>query len=145
MGYSTYSFFDLTGNIAHPSVGAFTFTGEGIGEMTITQTGDVSAHDIAADGNVMISKMAAPTGTITIQAQQTSALHNWLIKWYSYLQIADTDEFAQSAILIRAPKMGRSHVAVGVTPQKLSDTPYQAQGQRVTWTLMCADLKYIPI
>jgi hypothetical protein len=145
MGYNTYSFLDLTGSIAHPSVGAYTFTGEGIGEMTVAQTGDVTAHDVAADGTVMISKMAAPAGTITIQAQQTSALHNWLIKWYAYLQIADTDEFAQSAILIRAPKMGRSHVATGVTPQKQSDTPYQAQGQRVTWTLMCADLKYIPI
>jgi hypothetical protein len=145
MGFNVYSFLDLTGNITHPSVGAYTFTGEGIGEMTVSQTGDTTAHDIAADGTVMISKMPAPAGTITIQAQQTSALHNWLIKWYAYLQIADTDEWAQSNILIRAPKMGRSHVATGVSPQKQSDTPYQAQGQRVTWVLMCADLKYIPL
>lgn len=145
MGFNTYSFLDLTGTISHPSVGVYTLTGAGIGEMTLTQLNDASAMDTAADGTVMISKMPTPTGTITIQAQQTSDLHNWLIKWYQYLQLAGSDEWAQSNILIRAPKMGRSHVATGVCPQKQSDTPYQVQGQRVTWTLLVADLKYIPI
>jgi hypothetical protein len=142
---STYSFLDVTGSITHPSLGAYTFTGEGIGEMSISMATDRTAHDLAADGAVMISKLAGSNGTITIQAQQTSSLHNWLLKWYNYLYAADTDEWAQSNVLIRAPKMGRSHVATGVSPQKIGDTPYQAQGQRVTWTLMCADLQSLTI
>ncbi|TWH46332.1 phage protein [Sporomusa sp. KB1] len=142
---STYSFLDLTGNIVHPSVGAYTFTGQGIGEMTIAMATDRTAHDVAADGAVMVSKLAGENGIITIQAQQTSSLHNWLMNWYNYLYLADTDEWTQTTILIRAPKMGRSHVGIGVSPQKVGDTPYQAQGQRVTWPLMCADLKTLPI
>jgi hypothetical protein len=142
---STYSFLDLTGNIVHPAVGAYTFTGQGIGEMTIAMATDRTAHDVAADGAVMVSKLAGENGSITIQAQQTSSLHNWLMNWYNYLYLADTDEWTQTTILIRAPKMGRSHVGTGVSPQKVGDTPYQAQGQRVTWTLMCADLKTLPI
>lgn len=142
---STYSFLDVTGSITHPSVGAYTFTGEGIGEMSVSMSTDRTAHDVAADGAVMVSKLAGSNGTITIQAQQTSSLHNWLLNWYNYLYAADTDEWAQSNILIRAPKMGRSHVATGVSPQKIGDTPYQAQGQRVTWTLMCADLQSLTI
>ena len=83
MGFNTYSFLDLTGTISHPSVGVFTLTGEGIGEMTLTQSNDVSAMDTASDGTVMISKMASPSGMISIQAQQTSELHNCLMKWYT--------------------------------------------------------------
>lgn len=142
---STYSFQDLSGTISHPSVGVYTLTSSGIGEMTLSQSNDASSMDTGADGSVMISKIATPSGTISIQVQQTSDLNNWLMKWYQYLQIAGSDEWASANILIRAPKMGRSHVATGVCPQKQADTPYQAQGQRITWTLMCADLKYIPI
>jgi hypothetical protein len=142
---STYSFLDLTGNIAHPSVGAFNFTGEGIGEMSISMATDRTAHDVAADGAVMVSKLAGSNGTITIQAQQTSSLHNWLLLWYNYLYLADTDEWVKTAVLIRAPKMKKTHLATGVSPQKIGDTPYQAQGQRVTWTLMCADIQNLPL
>lgn len=142
---STYSFLDLTGSISHPAVGVYTFTGEGIGEMTVTMATDRTAHDVAADGAVMVSKLAGSNGTITIQAQQTSALHNWLLNWYNYLYAADTDEWAETNILIRAPKMGKSHVAVGVSPQKIGDQPYQAQGQRVSWSLMCADIQSLTI
>lgn len=142
---STYSFLDLTGNIAHPSVGAYNFTGEGIGEMSISMATDRTVHDVAADGAVMVSKLAGNNGMITIQAQQTSSLHNWLLNWYNYLYLADTDEWIRTAVLIRAPKMGKSHLATGVSPQKIGDMPYQAQGQRVTWALMCADIQNLPL
>ncbi len=142
---STYSFLDVTGSIVHPSVGAYTFTGAGIGEMSISMATDRTAHHVAADGAVMVSKLAGNNGIIAIQAQQTSSLHNWLLTWYNYLYLADTDEWAQTSALIRAPKMGKTHVATGVSPQKIGDQPYQAQGQLVTWQLMCADITSVPI
>lgn len=138
---STYSFLDITGSISHPALGAYTFTGEGIGDMTVSMSTDRTSHDVAADGAVMVSKLAGSNGSITISAQQTSALHNWLVKWYNYLYQAPTNEWAQTNVLVRAPQMGKAHVAVGVSPQKIGDQPYQAQGQRVTWNLMCADLQ----
>jgi hypothetical protein len=138
---TTYSFLDLTGSISHPSLGAYTFTGQGIGEMSITMASDRTAHDLAADGSVMVSKLAGANGMITIQVQQTSPLHNWLVKWYNYLYQADTDQWAQTNCLIRAPKMGKQHEGLGISPQKLGDQPYAAQGGRVTWNLMVADLQ----
>lgn len=145
MSFNTYSFLDLTGSFTHPSVGAYTLTGAGIGEMSIARTNDVSAMDTASDGHVMISKMASPSGMITIQVQQTSDLNTFLMKWYAYIVLAGTDEWASANILIRAPKMGISHSAVGVCPQKNADRPYKAQGERITWNLMSAEIVDIPI
>lgn len=142
---STYSFLDLTGNIAHSSVGAFNFVGEGIGELTVSMATDRTVHDVAADGAVMASKIAGSNGTITIQTQQASSLHKWLLLWYNYLSLADSDEWTKTAVLIRASKMGITHLATGVSPQKIGDTPYQAQGQRISWTLMCADIQNLPL
>lgn len=142
---STYSMLDVTGSITHPGVGAYTFTGEGVGEMTVSMATDRTSHDVAADGSVMVSKMPGNNGSITIQVQQTSTFNAWLVKWYNYLDAAKTDEWAETNILIRAPEMGVSHVAIGVSPQKIGDQPYQAQGSRITWTLMCANLQTLPI
>jgi hypothetical protein len=142
---STYSFLDLTGNIAHSSVGAFNFVGEGLGELSISMATDRTVHDVAADSSVMVSKIAGSNGTITIQTQQASSLHKWLILWYNYLSLADSDEWAKTAVLVRASKMGITHLATGVSPQKIGDTPYQAQGQRVSWILMAADIQTLPL
>lgn len=143
MSVSTYSFLDLSGAIAHPSLGAYTFTGEGVGEVNVAMSTDRTAHDVAADGSIMISKIAGNNGTITISTQQTSPLHKWLLNWFNYLVLAPTNEWAQSTALLRNSTDGSSHVATGIAPQKVADKPYQAQGQRVTWTLLCADIQNV--
>ncbi|MFA6876479.1 MAG: phage protein [Parabacteroides sp.] len=140
MSVSTYSFSDLTGTISEPSVGSYGFTGKGIGEMTIAYAAERSAHDVAADGAVMVSKINNNTGTCTIQCQQTSALQAWLISWFNYLVSASTSSWADTTITIRSSTMNRSHVLTGVSPQKIGDQPYQAQGQRCSWVLMAADI-----
>jgi hypothetical protein len=43
-------------------------------------------------------------------------------------------------MLLKNSTTGGSHICQGVTPQKEGDIPYQAQGGRVTWTLLCADI-----
>lgn len=141
MGFSTYSFLDLAGVIAHPSVGIYTFTGEGTGNISVSMATERTVHDVAADGSVMISKVAGNNGSITISAQQTSPLHKWLLNLYNYVVQAGTDEWAQTSIAMRNTSDGTSHVAAGVSFGKLPDKPYQAQGQQVSWTLMCADIQ----
>ncbi len=74
--HSTYSFSDITATISHPSYGSYSLQGEGIGDMTISKTTDRSAHDVAADGHIMVSKIAGNNGSVTMNAQQTSGLHN---------------------------------------------------------------------
>lgn len=138
---STYSFSDIGLTISHPSVGQYIMSGEGMGSINVTMTQDRTAHDIAADGSVMVSKIRARNGTIAISAQQTSKLHQWLTKWFNYLESASTNEWADTNIIIRAPKMGQTIIATYVSPQKLPDRPYQAQGQQLTWNLMAADIQ----
>ena len=82
---TTYSFLDMTGSLSHPTIGDYVFTGEGVGQITVAYATERTSHDVAADGSVMVSKVAGNNGTITIECQQTSAVHKWLLAWYNAL------------------------------------------------------------
>lgn len=138
---TVYSFLDLSGALAHPDLGAYIFTGEGIGQIMITMSTDKSAHNVAADGTVMISKIAGHNGQIQLQCQQTSNVHKWLLAAYNALYISDTDAWAQIGATLRNTSDGSSHVATGMSFLKIGDKPYQAQGQLITWTFMAADIQ----
>lgn len=140
---STYSFLDLTGVINHPSVGAYTLTGQGTGEITISMATDRTSHDIGVDGAVIPLQIPGNNGTITIRVQQTSSLHRWLLGWHNYLTSKSTppNEWLMTTVLIRGRTMGIQHLMRGVSPQKIGDLPYRAQGDLVTWTLMAADIQ----
>lgn len=140
MENTTYSFIDTVGSISHPSIGAYILDGTGIGSLTISKATDRTAHDIAADGSVMISKVAGNNGTITIEIQQTTALHRWLMSAFSQVWGLETSEWAGFSIVVRNAATQTSHYCKGVSFQKEADTPYQSQGQRVTWTFMCAEI-----
>ena len=138
--YNTYSFEDVTCSFEHPGVGAASTTGAGIGSISVAMAGDKTVHDVAADGVVMISKLAGSNGTVSLAVQQTSQLHKYMMKWYNYVTTASASEWAKMTITIKSANLGDSTVCVGVSPQKLADRPYQAQGQQVTWNLMCAEI-----
>jgi hypothetical protein len=140
MQHTTYSFLDLSGAIAHPAVGSYVFTGEGVGEVTVTMTTERSAHDIAADGSIMVSKLAGNNGQVAIHCQQTSDIYKWLLDWYNQLIFNETDQWAETAMTLRNTADGTSHRIRGISPMKKPDKTYQAQGQKVVWTLMAADI-----
>lgn len=140
MGFKTYSFEDVICSFQHKGVGAASSTGAGIGSITVTMSGDKTAHDVAADGTIMISKLAGENGTIAITVQQTSELHKYLLKWYNYIKIANASEFALMNITINSKNLGDSTTCTGVSPQKRADRGYQAQGQQVTWNLLSAEI-----
>lgn len=142
---STYSFTDVTATISHPSYGSYSLQGEGIGDFTISKTIDRSVHDVAADGSIMVSKIAGNNGTVAINAQQTSSLHNFLQGMFNYLWTASTDEWAQISMTITAPKMKKTNYCTGGSFVKEGDEPYQAQGQRVAWNLLFADIQKMPL
>lgn len=145
MEVTTYSFTDLAGSISHPTFGDYLFDGTGIGSVTISKATDRTAHDVAADGSVMVSKIAGNNGTLTIECQQTSAIHKWLLAWFNVLWQLPTSEWASTSLTLRNSATGTRHIISGVSPQKEPDTPYQSQGQRVSWTLMCAEITNLPI
>lgn len=145
MAHSTYSFSDITATISHPSYGSYSLQGEGIGDMTISKTTDRSAHDVAADGHIMVSKIAGNNGSVNINAQQTSGLHNFLQGLFNYCWGAPTDEWAQISMSVTAPKMSKTYYCTGGSFTKEPDEPFQSQGQRVSWNLLFADIQRLPV
>ena len=138
--FKTYSFEDVTVSFSHPSVGTASSTGAGMGTIGITKANDDTVHDVAADGAVMVSKIAGKNGAVAVTMQQVSDLNKWLLKYYNYVKQANASEWATMTITINSKNLGDSTTCTGVSPQKLADRPYQAQGQQVTWNLMAAEI-----
>lgn len=137
---TTYSFTNISMVLSHPGVGEYTINESGVGNITVSAAGDVTAHNVAADGHVMVSKMKAPNGTITIEVQQVSEMNTYLKKWYNFVNNADTDQWIAMIITVRDATNGFTTQLMGVSPQTVADETFQAEGQMVTWTLMAAEV-----
>lgn len=141
---TTYSFKDLTGAFVHPLVGSFILGGGniGLGSLTVSMTTDRTVQDVAADGSVMVSYIPGDNGTISIEVQQTSDLHGFLLNWFNACKTAadlgDVLPWAAGLISIRNLIDGSVHTATGVSPGKMPDKVYAAQGGKITWTLPAA-------
>lgn len=138
MPYTTYSFNDVKMVISNPNFNAFTLNGQGVGEININWSNENSSHNLAADGSVMINKIAADNGTLTISAQQTSMLHQWLKDLFNFLKNSPSNVWASSRIDLSSIAGYDNGQFSGVTFAKRSDVPYQQQGQLVTWTFLFA-------
>lgn len=138
--YTTYSFQDVSVVFSHPDFGRYLAQGEGLGQITIGMATDRTAHDVAADGTVMVSKIAGRNGTVTIQAQQTSSLHKWLLLLYNYLEQAPASAWAKLSIVVRSPAMLDYYECNGCSFLKIPDKAYQATGQQIAWSIMAADI-----
>ena len=139
METTTYSFAELSGAIAHPSLGAYVFQGQGTGSVSIAPQTEKSTHDRASDGSIMVSKIAGNNAIVTISVQQTSELDAWLQNAFNLLNIVGAAQWAQMSATLRNSVTQRTHVLNGLSFQKEPDQPYQAQGQQRTWNLMCAE------
>ena len=138
MSYTTYSFSQVNVVLATSGYPAYTVNGQGVGEIAIANANDNTSHDLAADGNVMVSKIKAQNGNLSITVQQTSALHGWLKGLYNYLTSPNTPASAWAAMGVSITGIDNITLT-GVSFQKIADQPYQAQGQRVTWMFMYAN------
>jgi hypothetical protein len=140
---SSYSFSALAGVISHPSLGIYTFTGQGIGDINVIMAADHTVHETSVDGGIFVMQIPGDNGTMAISMQQTSSFHIWLLKWANHLIASSTDraEWARATAILRNTETGESHIITGISPGKIPDKSYQAQGQRVTWVLMCANIE----
>lgn len=141
MEHTTYSFLDLSGALAHPQLGNYIFTGQGVGSVTVAYTIDKSDHDVAADGVVMVSKIAGFNGSLSIACQQTSALHKWLVTALNKLFDLPTSDWAQMSATLRNTSDGTSHVITGISFGSHPDKAYEAKGKQVTWKLYAANIQ----
>jgi len=138
---TTYSFTDTTVTFSHPAWGNLVANGSGLGNIAITMTTDRTAHDVSADGSVMVSKIAGRNGTIAVNVQQTSLVAKRLTALFNYLVAAPAEQWAQLSITINNSLAPDAITATGVAPQKQADKQFQAAGQQVTWNLMAADIQ----
>jgi hypothetical protein len=142
---TTYSFKDLSGAITSTLAGVFPFAGQiGAGRISVEYITDHGALDTAADGTVLPSFVAGRAGRITIEVQQTSAFHKYLLFWHNvHVTMAssgDISSWAGTSLLIRNTLDGSSHAALGVIPTKIPDKAYAASPTMITWTLLCSNL-----
>jgi Bacteriophage KPP10, Structural protein ORF10 len=146
---TVYSFKDLSGSFFHPAVGSFILNGGniGFGQVTVAMTTEKTAHDVAADGSIMVSFISGDNGSVDIEVQQTSQLHNFLLSWYNAIKTAadagDVTLWAAGSMLLRNIVDRTSHTLTGISPSKIPDKVYAAQGGKVTWKLMAADAQQI--
>jgi len=140
MSTTTYSFGDVALVISHPAVGQYVAHGVGLGTITITMSTERTAHDVSADGSIMVSKIEGNNGSMAIQIQQTSEFNKWLLNLYNYLLTAPSSEWAQISSTVRSPNMGDLVIASDVSFQQRAELSYQAQGQQRTWNMMAADI-----
>ena len=139
----TYSFLDCILNLVFSS-GAMTLTGKGLGDATVIMTDDRTAMEAAADGNIMISKIAGNQGQLVINVQQTSDAHKYLLAAYNFLVLSPPALWAQGAGLLQSLSDSTSHTFTGICFQKAGDKGYEKQGKMVTWNLLCADIQSLP-
>lgn len=143
---TTYSFKDSSIAISSPAGGNFSLAGQiGLNRMTITMTTEKTAQNVAADGNVMISAIAGDNGSVTLEIQQTSALHGFLLQLYNalvtLLNEGNVINWATTSITIRNIVDGSSHQLSGVSFGKIPPKVYEAQGQNISWELFAADIQ----
>lgn len=141
---NTYSFQDVNLNISHPLAGQYVANAEGTGSIVFAMTAERTVHDVAADGEVMVSKIKAKNGTVAISIQQTSPLHKWLLKLFNRLSSDAThsQDWAAIKIVLRSTNMGELITSTGVAFQKQPDRVYKAQGEQVTWMFMAAETQH---
>jgi hypothetical protein len=134
-----YSFSDASLVLQHPLLRTITLVGTGIGTATLNMAGDRTAHDVGADGRVMVSKIKDRRATLGLQIQQDSEANQNLLRWYIYLENAPSSEWAQITGVLKIPGSAELYTLTRMAFQKLPDRSFAAQGQQQTWNLLAAD------
>ncbi len=138
--HTVYSFLDLSGVLSHPHVGSFVFTGQGVGQVVITMDGDKTIHEIGVDGTVVLAKVPGHAGKITIECQQTSNVHKWLLYAYQRINMDNVEEWGRMTALLRNITDKTSHTLKGLSFDRIPEKRYGPEGQMIEWVLFAADI-----
>jgi len=145
-GTTSYSFKDTVGAFVSPLAGSFVIAGAnlGAGQIVISMATTRSEQDTAADGAVMVTYLSGSSGQLSIDCQQTSAIHKFLLAAQNlHPTAADADDisnWAGCSIQLRNILDGSQHLLTGVSFTKAPDKTYAARGGMVTWTLLAANV-----
>ena len=133
--HTVYSFLDLSGVISHPAVGtSYTFTGQGVGRVVVSMEEDKTFHEIGVDGTVILGKIPGGAGKLTIECQQTSNIHKWLLYVYQFLIKADAKEWGRMAAYLRNLNDGTTHTLRGLSYERIPESLIKP---KVKWLYGC--------
>ena len=137
---TVYSFSDVKVVLYHQNVGQCVLSSQGMGKISIAQSGDLSSHTATADGYVVVNKLRNNHGIISLEVPQNSSADEFLRRWARYLKSSQSYLFALTALNI-VDQMGRFTIyCEGVTPQKIPDRTYDVTSGNVSWTLLAANI-----
>ena len=124
----------------HQDVGQCVLSAQGLGKISVTFSGDLSSHTATADGYVVVKRLRANHGIITLEVPQNSSADEFLRRWARYLKNAQSYLFALTALNIVDQMGGFTIYCEGVTPQKIPDRVYDQTSGNVSWTLLAASI-----
>jgi hypothetical protein len=138
--HTTYSFNAISGVIAHPLMKkSYNFTGSGVGQIGIEFTGTRTYTETAIGSIVIMARIPAQGGRVTIRCQQTSGVHAWL--WSAYLSVFTSpknEDFAKMVMLIRIVEgtmRNTQYRFKGMAFDKVPELRFRADGDMVDWVL----------
>ncbi len=139
--HTVYSFSDLVGVIYHPLMGNYVFTGQGVGQIAIEMDNDMTSHDFGTDGSNIISRISVYSGKMTLQCQQMSNIHNWLMATFNAVKMGDVKEWARMTSMLRRVSDGNETYITGISFERVPVRIYQAEGQMVDWVLWAGNIR----
>lgn len=146
MAQFVYAFSGFVGSITSPVTPNFAITGDnsGVAKFTITMDGDVTSHQRAADGSVVISAMTVKNGNFAIETFQNSATDQFLLDWYNTLNSLkerhDVSNWNTTVMSFIDTSSNRQFTFNAVSPKKLPERAYGVQAATVNWELMAAEI-----
>ena len=138
--FATYSLPDVKTVISHPSVGKCVLSDAGGGRITVSFSGDMSSVTTTATGYVVINKLVAKNGSISMEIPTNSEADLFMRKLISYIEKAKTSEFALGTMTLTDAAAGRTLNFIGVVPQKKPDEAYDQTSGNRQYSLIFAEM-----
>lgn len=137
--YSYYSLADTRVVLYHPSVGQGNLHLCGRGKMVISYSGDRSSHTTTADGYVVVNKLVANNGMVTLEVPQNSIADDFLSKFASFLKNNnDSSQELLGTMSVYDSAGEKEWQMSGVTVQKTPDRTYDRTSTNVVYVLLAA-------
>jgi hypothetical protein len=142
LGTKVYSFLDLTGVIAHPDLGSYPLTGQGVGHILIEMTEPRSFMEVSVQGDVILGRVSGThQGNVEIACQQVSNMHKFLL--YSYQQLVDDEDatkWGRMSAYLKNICDGTEHKILGMMFEKAPPKKYTKEGEMILWRLNAAEI-----
>ena len=140
MAFSVYSLPDVKTVFNHPYVGRVSLSDKGAGRISISYAGDLASNTKTATGYVVVNKMVAKDGAISLEIPANSDADKILRKWIAYIKRAATNEFALGTLTLNDTAANRTLTMTGVVPQKEPDEAYDQQSGNRQYNLLFAEI-----